>query len=372
VGIGFRNDKVGWTTQTTGSNLPSVVMTTDSGASWSPVPQAPATPMPMSVAAKKGSGTAGIVGITGLFGTDYSLDGQHFNRSIALIPVSQDVKYQNGVMMITTASGPCISTTNGILYTCHKVPYKYGQTGRYSSMPSANVIYHTAGQWPSKSNSSSSPVSEMYELTSRLRVVRKLDNKYAYEVGAKSEVTNNDNTTYTAELWKSTDGGKTWKNLIADKGNYYFNDIHCFDETHCVAVGEGFSDGSQAPGARVFVTSDGETFKEAHRETSEGASLMAAKMVSTTEHWAGGTTKAGGLLAPLLALHSTDGGKNYTNEHGSVIGQMITAMDFVSDKHGYATTVNALQISSLLQYGVAASSQVMEIDGKVGVSRVIV
>merc|ERR1712110_336393 len=112
---------------------------------------------------------------------------------------------------------------------------------------------------------------------------------------------NDDNNTYTAELWKSSDGGKTWKNLIADKGNYYFNDIHCFDEKTCVAVGEGFSnDGSQSPGARVFLTTDGESFKEVHRESADGSSLMSARMLSATEHWAGGTTKAGGLLAPVL------------------------------------------------------------------------
>merc|ERR1711904_595334 len=113
------------------------------------------------------------------------------------------------------------------------------------------------------------------------------------------------NQTYTAELWKSVDGGKTWKYLIADQGNFYFNDIHCIDDTHCVAVGEGFArDGSKSPGARVYVTTDGETFKEVHRESATGAeSLMAARMLSTTEHWAGGTTQAGGLTAPCLAQH---------------------------------------------------------------------
>merc|ERR1712072_1628522 len=88
--------------------------------------------------------------------------------------------------------------------------------------------------------------------------------------------------------------------------------------------------------------------------------MGAARMLSTTEHWAGGSTKAGGLTAPLLALHSTDGGNTYTNEHGMVIGQMITAMDFISNQHGYATTVNALQVSSLLQYGVAPSRAHLE------------
>jgi len=312
------------------------------------------------VTAKKGSGASGIVGVTGLGATVYSMDGQHFNRSGALSFVSQDIKYQNGRITMTNSAGPCVSTTNGLLYTCHKVPYKYGQAGRYSSSPSANVIYHTAGTWPSKSQ----PRDDLFEISSNLRLVRSKSGEVKYELSPnpKMNIDPPANETYTAELWKSADGGKTWKNLIADQGNYYFNDIHCIDDVHCVAVGEGFAnDGSLSPGARVFVTSDGETFKETHREsTTGGESLMAAKMLSTTEHWAGGTTKVGALTAPVLALHSKDAGKTYANEHGAVLGQMITAWDFLSNTHGYATTVNALQISSLLQYGVAPATESMQ------------
>jgi len=236
IGIGFRNDKVGWTTKTSGSDLPQIVRTTDGGASWAPVAQAPATPLPIGAAAKKGSGVSGVAGVTGLGSTVYSLDGQHFNRSIALVLTSQDMKYQNGRMLITNTAGPCISTTNGIAYTCYKVPYKYGQAGRYSSSPSANVIYHTAGTWPSKSQ----PQDDMLELTSNLRVLRLKSGEVKYDMGSMN-IDPPENQTYTAELWKSTDGGKTWKNLIADQGNFYFNDIHCIDDTHCVAVAEGFA-----------------------------------------------------------------------------------------------------------------------------------
>jgi hypothetical protein len=103
-------------------------------------------------------------------------------------------------------------------------------------------------------------------------------------------------------------------------------------------------------GARVYVSTDGETFSLKH-QGEDGSSLMAAKMLSKAEHWAGGTTKAGGLVAPVLALHSVDGGATWANDPSSskVLGQMITAFDFV-DGVGYATTVNALQISSLLKY----------------------
>merc|ERR1712039_284758 len=282
----------------------------------------------------------------------------------ALVLDSQDIKYQNGQMTLTQPSGPCVSTTDGVFFTCHKVPYKYGQNGRYTSSPSANIMYHTAGTWPSKQITAN---EDVVEVTSNLRLLRRSEG-ISYEMGPRGTTgaVGDQNETYTAELWKTSDGGKTWKNLIADKGNFYFNDIHCIDDSHCVAVGEGFSnDGSASPGARVYLTTDGETFKELHRESTTGAeSVMAAKMLSTTEHWVGGTTKAGGLTAPLLALHSTDGGKTYSNEHGNVIGQMITAMDFISSEHGYATTVNALQVSSLLQYGTAAQQPKMFLSDK--------
>ena len=119
-----------------------------------------------------------------------------------------------------------------------------------------------------------------------------------------------------------------------------------------MAVAEGFAqDGSTDPGAKVFVTNDGKNFTLAHSESTTGQeSLMAAKMLSKDEHWAGGTTQSGGMAAPLLALHSTDGGKTWANEDNGVKGQMITAMSFPSAAHGYATTVNALQVCSLLEY----------------------
>jgi hypothetical protein len=163
----------------------------------------------------------------------------------------------------------------------------------------------------------------------------------------------NDDTTYVAELWKTTDGGATWKSLLSNTGDYYFNDIHCIDETHCVAVAEGFAqDGSSDPGARIFLTTDGETFNEVHRENTTGMeSLMSARMLSTTEHWAGGTSKSGALAAPMLALHSTDGGKTHANEGASIKGNMITSLDFLSAEHGYATSLTGAQICNLLEFG---------------------
>ena len=101
----------------------------------------------------------------------------------------------------------------------------------------------------------------------------------------------------------------------------------------------------------MYVSSDGATFDLKHTEASTGAeSLMAAAMLSATEHWAGGTTEAGALDAKLLALHSTDAGSTYDNEGTGLTGQTITAMDFTSPSKGFATSLSALQVCNLLQF----------------------
>ena len=40
-----------------------------------------------------------------------------------------------------------------------------------------------------------------------------------------------------------------------------YPDIDCWDDTHCVLIGEGFADdGSKSPGARIWTTDDGEVW----------------------------------------------------------------------------------------------------------------
>ena len=37
IGIGFKDDKTGWTSHTDGSTIPRIVKTTDAGVTWEPV-----------------------------------------------------------------------------------------------------------------------------------------------------------------------------------------------------------------------------------------------------------------------------------------------------------------------------------------------
>lgn len=356
IGIGFKNDKEGWTTATDGGSLPSIVKTIDGGATWNKVKnQTGIHFLTTGMAAKKGGVPTHVASVGVLESDSWSVDGNTFVQSIGAPFASQDAKFEGGKLWIAGPNGPCSSTTGGATYKCIKVPLANPKTGRYVSSPVENVIYFTAGSWPSSDPSLrtwTEGAEKHYQLTRVLKTVFNSETSESrYEV--TTDFSANDDSSYVGELWKSTDNGATWKSLLANTGDFYFNDIHCIDETHCVAVAEGFAqDGSSNPGARVFLTQDGETFNEVHRENTTGMeSLMTARMLSATEHWAGGTTKSGALFAPALALHSTDGGQTHTNEGSSIQGNMFTSMDFVSAEHGYATALTGAQICNLLEFG---------------------
>ena len=346
IGLAFTDDKTGYTSFTDGASAPVITKTVDGGATWSKtaVNTTGAMLMPMGFASGTGAG-APIVSV-GMAANKHSSDGVNFLPSKGGPFSSQGVAYSpSGDFAVAGDNGVCVSSDKGATFKCMQVPGM--SDGRYVAMPSKDVIYLTAGHWPANPPSSPSAVkgSDVHRISHGLRL-----REGKVEMGAEAGVAANGD--YAGSIWKSADAGATWTQLLSNTGAYYFNGIDCFDETSCVAVAEGFAqDGSTDPGAKVFVTNDGKNFTLAHSESTTGQeSLMAAKMLSKSEHWAGGTTQAGGLAAPLLALHSTDGGKTWANEDNGVKGQMITAMSFPSAAHGYATTVNALQVCSLLEY----------------------
>lgn len=346
----MRDDTVGWSSFTDGASGISITKTTDGGATWAPVQNQTSTIMVLGLSASKSPKTLDVV-TTGLGSTKYSVDGNNFLTAKGAPFVSQGIKLQDELAIVAAADGVCISADKGASYSCKQANLLFPGTGRYASAPSESTFYLTAGQWPSTATPPGAA-----QLTRNLRVstsnfamgTPQTRMEYGMSPGTKQS----NGATYTAEIWKSSDGGNTWANLFNSTGEFYFNDIDCFDENNCVAVGEGFGqDGSTSPGARVYVTKNGKDFVLAHQE-ADTSSLMAAKMVSATEHFVGGTTSAS-FGAPLLALHSTDAGATYANEGGDVKGNMITSLDMVSPTHGYATTVNSLQICSLLEYGTA-------------------
>jgi len=358
IGVAMANHTTGWSSFTNGAEAIKITKTTDGGSTWTPVANQTKALMVMGVAA---STTPSVdVVTTGLASTSYSIDGNHFLSS-ALGPfISQSVvAYSGGRVVLASGAAVYVSTNGGKSFSHKAVPAPVLQTpGRYAAAPSANVLYLTAGTWPAHTAATASEV----QLTSQLRFVNRTfaiggASRLGLETGAADESGGvfpppgrDPPAGYAAQILKSSDGGATWTSLFLDTGAFYFNGIDCFDETHCVAVGEGFGhDGSTSPGARVYATSDGEKFELTHHEPTDGASLMAAKMFSAHEHVAGGRLPTG------LTLHSTDAGKTYATKGATIKGQAITAMSFVSPTHGFATAVNGLQICSLLEYGAPST-----------------
>ncbi len=367
IGIAMINETTGWSSyiDNNGSGM-RITKTVDGGETWTPVPNQTNPIMVLGVDVS--NDPALDIVTTGMHATSHSADGDSFTASVGAPFMSQSIRAMgSGRVALASDSGPCLSTNGGRTFKCYQVPFKYGNWGRYVSWPSADVIYITAGNWP---NSSSTNRMRQRQLTANLHVVtrslhgaagsaigstlaletrapRPLDATQTQQAVQTSPGTAIGSPGYFAELWKSADGGASWTSLVTDEGRFYFNGIDCIDEIHCVAVAEGFGhDGSTAPGARVFTTSDGAAFRQSHLEDVDGSELMAVRMLSPTEH------HVGGLLQGGVSLHSDDGGASYVKQGATVAarGQKITDMSFPTATHGFATSISRLQICSLLEY----------------------
>jgi photosystem II stability/assembly factor-like uncharacterized protein len=144
-------------------------------------------------------------------------------------------------------------------------------------------------------------------------------------------------------MLKSVDGGATWTSqFFSDSLNLYFNAVDCYDAEHCCAAAEGDS-------VAVYCTNDGQNWSQVYHNPSETLSLMGAAYVGPQEIWIGG-----GNLSQIdmyaFFLHSTDGGKTWTEEGTDIYGQYPNDLSFVSPTQGWASTFNNLQQSGLLQF----------------------
>ena len=348
IGVYFSDAKTGWSSFTDGASAIKLSKTTDGGATWANVANQTNSVMIMGL---DGANEPLDVVSTGMLGTEYSTDGDAFKGSKGGPLVSQSIKsYSDGRVIVADENAVYLSADGGKTYSKKAVtPSILVTPGRYAAAPSANVMYLTAGQWPSSSNKTEAETT--LKLTSELSIKKRTfangGSRFALELGASQYAAPNPAppTGYGADIYKTADGGKTWTSVFHDAGNFYFNGIDCFDEKTCIAVGEGFGhDGSKAPGSRIYGTTDGTTWTLLKSDAVDGSSLMAAKMLSATSHVAGGRLSAG------LSYHSTDGGKTYVMKGSKVKGQMITDLSFITDTHAFATAVNNLQICSLLEY----------------------
>lgn len=179
-----------------------------------------------------------------------------------------------------------------------------GYHARYGAFPSETTWYITSGNYPGYVSYNSD--GDYYRMSQRIRI-QKRTNKLPPVVKFYSASLRQEG--YLGAISKTTDGGLTWTKVFDSDGQYYFNQISCFDEMNCFAVGEN---GNMAT---VLKTSDG-GINWTSKLTRKGPfSLHGVNMVSKNEIFVSGGTVSPGPVdtQELVGLYyrSTDGGETW-------------------------------------------------------------
>lgn len=317
---------------------------TDNGKTWGTA-NLDAKPLMLMAAAASDRGAIAA----GMFSVVHSTDaGVSFTKSGGLgaegpCQSAAAVKGETGGFGITGEAilfnGVGMSTDNGATFNIEKI---WGENGtyaaRYGAFPTSDTWYVSAGSWPSNNKNDDLMHGEM-SITQRI-AVHTTERTMRFRNPSKSDEASG----YVAGLAKTTDGGKSWELVFSKMGEFYFNDIDCWDANNCAVVGE--ADSGPAPGARIYVTSDGgKTWTRTLFQAGAQYSVMGISYVSATEIWASGGEMVSGI--PGLYHHSTDGGKTWTTD--TLAGAYGTSLSFANGV-GMATIMTPMQVCGLALY----------------------
>jgi hypothetical protein len=145
------------------------------------------------------------------------------------------------------------------------------------SFPSNTTYYITSGSWPLQNQEISTILSGKINM-----IPGNTLGTYNYEFLSLNLVRPD---RYVGAISKTIDGGKTWKKVFDSSNNFYFNEISCYDEYNCIALGEG------SFVSLALHTEDGGNSWKRILELSGEYSLHSIKMISSTEYWISGGKK---------------------------------------------------------------------------------
>ena len=289
-----------------------------------------------------GSNSATSAVVNGLFGAQYTMDGSKFKSSTGGGGQGQSVegfgKNSYGIAGTFGGNGVAVSTDGGATFDAHPVgaALDANHPARYAAYPSDTTWYVSAGAWPHTSSKDlddekSVLIKHLNERV-QIRKDRETGDFFYNRLNLEQLGSPNNVTQYTGAIAKTTDGGKTWKNVFQQDGSFYFNGIHCHDEEHCIAVAEGHNCAN--PGAHIFTTHDGgANWNQTMFEAGAGSGIMGARMVSATEGWAAGG-KGSNLSFEGQFWHTTDAGNSWTNE--PLKGMLAMGIDCFDADHCFA------------------------------------
>lgn len=287
---------------------PGVFTSKDSGATWN----SDLGGVLNTDVARDSAGNEVISSIGGIFiahdnGAITKLDSKD-------ITFSQNVEtFGEGLFGVTGShypQGVVGPVVNGVAVTTDGgSTFEYFDTGlywstyvaRYSAFPTTETWYVAQGSWSSSStnmrNPSSSNATKVWEYTSKIH-------QEVGQPGLSVDHKVKENVHYGA-ISKTTDGGKTFKEVYNTMGKYYMNEIDCSTPEICMAVAE------DSYNAIVIRTENGGKTWEEKLSLSDPkmASLVGCKMLSDSEAWVSGGTFDQGLVG--WYYHTVDSGATW-------------------------------------------------------------
>jgi hypothetical protein len=270
--------------------------------------------------------------------------------------------------LIDPKDGVAVSSDGGVTFTDFDA--QLFTDARYGAFPSATSWYVAAGNWPESNDDNAKTNDDPFSnddnnipADGRPQVIRRTPRfelrrgdkggymPYVRLSGRDEPITSNE-TIFEAQVSVSHDGGKTWKSVYENKGDFYANGIACQTETDCCFVGE--ADAGPTPGARIYCTNDGGgSWNRTLFLSGADNSLLDITATGTAgEYWAVGGTLSS-LSASASFYHSTDSGASW-NLDSTIDGSYASAVDCVDTAHCWATTLQVLLQTSSVASNIAA------------------
>ena len=203
--------------------------------------------------------------------------------------------------------GGVIMSTDGKAENWTSFPIDGASYVRFGAYPSSTTWYITEGEWPATSGELNH-VDSFVHAQPNLETGFSLSSRIHIGKGSKKR----GSIGYVANIWKTTDGGKTFSKVFNSKPDdkFYFNGISCGSEESCVAVGDG--DGLMTV---AYNTQDGgATWKQVFDGGDKYVSLMPVKMTSELEGWIGPSGYQEGSKTDVVTdfYHTSDGGASWS------------------------------------------------------------
>ena len=200
----------------------------------------PAGGMNMDVAFTPNGKTGAMATVSGVLLTQ---DGKTFAKVADIVGVSQNVEAFGASSLGATgsfkqkstkkqANGVAVTTDFGSTWNVYDIGLNSSYIARYGAFPTADTWYVSSGSWPA----SSEAVQGAHKLSARVHLK---------QFGADFKASKaNSVSGYPGAISKTTDAGATWTQVFDSEGQFYFNEINCFDANSCVAVAENEGEGT--------------------------------------------------------------------------------------------------------------------------------